>query len=227
MVAAAGVAAVSSAGAVAWADFWRKVRVFSRKRVRSTFFFFLGAGGDIGAVDRLGLLGAGAGVGIARLDVDESLLAHGGQILAHGRLHAGHVEVLLHLLLHVLVCGTPPGMCCDHLEDDEALPGANRLGKLPCLEAEGLVFQHLGQCAALELAQIAALSGCGAVAEAARQLAEVAAGVEFGLDVVGLGLGRGQLRRVIGLRGTRRRCRGSGVPVETRISARLTLSGCA
>jgi hypothetical protein len=38
-------AAVSVSGAAAWGDFCRKVRVFSRKRVRYTFFFFLGAGG--------------------------------------------------------------------------------------------------------------------------------------------------------------------------------------
>ena len=71
---------------------------------------------------------------------------------------------------------------------------------------------------ALELAQIAAFGGRGTVAEGARQLGEVAAGVEFGLHVVGLGLGRGQFRRIVGLHATLFVTRGAGVPVETRIS---------
>ena len=41
----AGVAAAVSSAGAAEAVFWRKVRVLARKRVRSIFFFFLGAGG--------------------------------------------------------------------------------------------------------------------------------------------------------------------------------------
>ena len=48
-------------------------------------------------------------------------------------------------------------MCWIDLEDDVALPGENRLGELAGLERKGLVFKHLGQRAALVLAQIAAL----------------------------------------------------------------------
>ena len=163
---------------------------------------FLGRGRRIGAINRLGLFGTRAAIRKAWLDVDVGVLAHLGQILAHGRLHPAHVKGLLHFLLDILIRRNAAGDVFSHFEDDVPLLGANRFGKLAGFQRECLIFEHLGQAAAFELAQIAPLGGRWAVAEGLCQLAEVTAGMKPGRDVVGFGLGRGQFFRIIGLYGS-------------------------
>ncbi len=62
-----------------------------------------------------------------------------------------------------------------HFEDDEALAGAGGVGRIPDLQRKGLVFEHLGQRAALEQAQVASLRSRGTAGVLLRQLGKVAA----------------------------------------------------
>ena len=76
-------------------------------------------------------------------------------------------------------------------ENDVALTGEDRLSELAYLERESLVFKQLRQGTGLILTQIASLGRGGTIAEGFCQLAEVAARVQTGLNVVHFGFGCG------------------------------------
>ena len=69
----------------------------------------------------------------------------------------------------------PASVVLYYLEDHQSLLGADGLGKLTGFQRKGVVFKNLGQRAALELTQIAALGCSRSVAERFSQLREVAA----------------------------------------------------
>ena len=107
------------------------------------------------------------------------------------------------------------------LQDDKALLGADDVGNVARLHGESLVFEFLGQGAALEVAEVATLSGGGAVGVLLGEVFEAAALANLGQQIVRFGLGG---RDVAALRIA---SAASFFSVETRISLNRICSGCS
>src|SRR5512135_788135 len=160
------------------------------------FVVLLGLVGGGGGVDGLGFVGTGAGVVVAGLDVNVSVFAQLGEIGAQRRLQLFQVEGVLDFAFHILLRAHTRLLVLADLENHKALLGADGLGDIAGLHPEGDVFQFLGQGAALEIAQVAALGGGGPVRIVPGNVVEFGALLDLGVHLVGFGLGGGHALRV-------------------------------
>src|SRR5258708_1710079 len=87
----------------------------------------------------------------------------------------------------------------DYLQDHVALFGADHVSNFAALHCECLVFQFLGERAALEHSEIAALSSRGTVRGLLRHIFEARPGTNLLEQVIGFGFSRRQGRGIVGL----------------------------
>src|SRR5260370_896782 len=78
-------------------------------------------------------------------------------------------------------------------QDDETLLGADDVGHISGIHGEGLVLELRRQHAALEVAQVAALGGGGAIGRTLGHLIKLCSTLDVGQQIVGFLLGSGQL----------------------------------
>ena len=104
---------------------------------------FLGSGRGVGAVNRLGFFGAGAGIDVAVANIDVGLLAHLCQIRAHSRLHLAFEIGIFDLGPHIFEFRRAARIVRNDFEDHVALLGANGFGEIARLQGKGLVFEDL------------------------------------------------------------------------------------
>ena len=94
-------------------------------------------------------------------------------------------RALLDLRLYVLHGRGAGILVLGNLENHKALPGADGLGRFTRLEAERLIFQHLGQGTALEQTKLTALRRGGSAGALLRYRGKVLTLHDFGLEGVG------------------------------------------
>src|SRR5262249_25179946 len=139
------------------------------------------------------LVRTGSGVGVSVFNLDISLLAQLGQIGAGCGLKFLRIELLLDLLFDVFECwNTGPAMRID-FQNDESLPSANHVRVASRLQTESLVLKLLGQFAALEVAQYAALSSRRTIRALLCQIFELGAFLQLIEESAGLLFGFGNL----------------------------------
>src|SRR5580692_872474 len=107
-------------------------------------FKFLGVGIFGRGFYRLGLVGAGARVFVAGIDVNKCILAQFGEILPQRGLQFLHVERVLDSRLDFAKGWNSGAVVLDNLNDDEALPGSDHVRYVTDLHGEGRVLDLLG-----------------------------------------------------------------------------------
>ncbi len=159
-------------------DRWRRVSGKGRAAVSST-------GADI---DKTGL------------DLNVGILTCLGEIGAQRRLQLAHVEAFLHLAFHLLQRRRTRILMAVNLQDDKALPGADRRGVAVHRQIKRGFFEHIAQHASLEVAQIAPGGGGWPARGDFGNLDEVRATLKLCFHALRLGLGGGDLRIGRGVR---------------------------
>ncbi len=89
----------------------------------------------------------------------------------------------------------------DDLQDHIALLGADHVSNFAGLHGECLVFKFLGERAALEHSEIAALGSRGTVGGLLRHIFEARPSANLLEQVIGFGFSRRQGRGIVGLLG--------------------------
>src|SRR5580704_11639705 len=92
----------------------------------------------------LSLVGAGASVLVAGIDVNKCILAQFGEILPQRGLQFLHVERVLDSRLDFAKGWNSGAVVLDNLNDDEALPGSDHVRYVTDLHGEGRVLDLLG-----------------------------------------------------------------------------------
>ena len=134
------------------------------------------------------MVGAGTRVYVPGLEVDKGFLAQLGQIGAQGRLQLLHVDGVLHTRFD-LAKGRYAGLLVlGHLQNHETLLGADDVGNVASFHRESFIFEFLGECATIEVSQVATLRCAGAVRIFFCDVLKFSALANLSEQIVGFGL---------------------------------------
>ena len=161
-------------------------------------FELLGGGVFCCCLNRLGLIGAGAGIHIARFGEDVSFLTQFLQVGAQGGLKLLHINRVLDTAFD-FAQGRDAGVVvlCD-FQDDEALPGADNVRDFARLHGKSFVFKFLSQGASLESPQVAALGGSRTIGILFGDVLKTASLTDLCEQVLRFSFCCGQALRIIG-----------------------------
>src|SRR5580700_3881787 len=162
--------------------------------------------------NRLGLVRALAGIDVTFFVVDIGLFAQLSQIGAERGLQLLHVQSVLDSRLNVLHRRNSCHLVAGNLQDDVALLGTDHVGNFAGLHGKCFIFKLLGEGAALERPEIAALRSRGTVGIFLCQIFKAGSSANLFEKIIGLGFGHCQSRSLIRLFG--------GVLVLRRVNAR-------
>src|SRR5438270_2657858 len=205
-----------------------------RSEYAQLFVFFLGKFLSVGFLgsggfDGLRLLGALTRIDVAVRIFDVGVLPQLGEIGAEGGLQFLVVKGFLNLGKSILEGRNAGHLMIDNLEDYVSLLSANHVGDFAGLHGKSLVLEFFREFAALERAQVAAISGGGTIRIFLGDILEGGAATNLLEEIVGFGFGglqgfgvNGLFGRIIGWGLS---CRG-GVRIGGRRS-RGGRSGCS